>query len=277
MAGWRLPTPMSREVAMPYGAGALVAGGLLAGDRSADATLRVDLHSGTVHRLGALVQPLHDSAGAVVSGRPVVVGGGGTSELPVVQQMNAAGHWRVVGRLPQARSDLSAVPTSRGLLVVGGYDGVSSPVGVLTTRTGVRFTHVAHLRHGVRYAAVARLGRYLWVLGGEENHRELDTIQRIDLDTGSVAAAGRMPRPLGHAAVTVAGGRLLVMGGRTGPDAVTDAMWWFDPAHGRWHRAGRLPYPVADAGVVTRRHAAYLLGGESPDFTDRVTRVSWTG
>ena len=45
----------------------------------------------------------------------------------------------------------------------------------------------------------------------------------------------------------LSGDRLLVMGGRTTPDQVTDQMWWFTPRTGRWTRAGTLPYPVADA------------------------------
>jgi hypothetical protein len=37
----------------------------------------------------------------------------------------------------------------------------------------------------------------------------------------------------------------------------------------------KLPYPVADAPLVTVGSHAYLFGGETPDFTAKVTRVSW--
>jgi N-acetylneuraminic acid mutarotase len=50
-------------------------------------------------------------------------------------------------------------------------------------------------------------------------------------------------------------------------------MWWFDPSSGQYSSAGKLPYPVADAGVLPSVDGVYLLGGESPAFTNRVIRV----
>jgi hypothetical protein len=50
-------------------------------------------------------------------------------------------------------------------------------------------------------------------------------------------------------------------------------MLWFDPESKRFSRAGRLPYPVADAGLLTTGSTAYLMGGETPNFTDRVMRI----
>jgi N-acetylneuraminic acid mutarotase len=128
---------------------------------------------------------------------------------------------------------------------------------------------------GIRYAAVARLGNAVWILGGERSGQELDEVLRWDPRTGTARTAGRLPGPLGHESVAVVGERLLVMGGRTAPETVTDRMWWFRPRTGRWRAAGRLPYPVADAPTVALGRHAYLLGGESPAFTDRVTEVGW--
>jgi N-acetylneuraminic acid mutarotase len=115
----------------------------------------------------------------------------------------------------------------------------------------------------------------VWVLGGEVDGHELDEVLRIDTRSGRARSVARMPHPLGHEAVAVVGGRLLVMGGRTAPHTVTGQMWWFDPHPGSWSRAGHLPYPVADAPWVTVGRSVFLLGGETPDFTAKVTRVSW--
>ncbi len=84
---------------------------------------------------------------------------------------------------------------------------------------------------------------------------------------------GRWPVRLGHAAAVAVGTRVLVLGGRTSARHVTDAMWWFDPASGTITDAGRLPYPVADAGLVVTSDAAYLVGGEGPDFRRDVLEV----
>jgi hypothetical protein len=271
---WRLPSPVSRAVAFRYGAGAILAGGLGAGDRSTDRVLMLDLHKGVVGRTGPLATATHDAGGALLDGRPVVVGGGAASELSVVQRLDRHGLWHVVGRLPAPRSDLNVQSTIRGLLVVGGYDGVRLPLSLLASQDGSHFHRVGHLPTGIRYAGATQLGDAVWVLGGEANSRELDEVLRIDLRTGLVRSFGRMPTPLGHEAVVAAGQRLLVIGGRPTPATATGAMWWFDTEHRSWERAGRLPYPVADAPAVRERDGVFLLGGETPAFTAKVTRVT---
>ena len=224
---------------------------------------------------GHLAVPLHDSAGAVLSGRPTVIGGGGATELSDVQSADRHGRWHVVGHLPGARSDLAVVTVGGRGLVIGGYDGVATPPSILATTDGRSFRRVATLPSGLRYSGVARARGDVWILGGEVDGQELDEVLRLDPRTGRVRRMGRMPRALGHEAVVPVGGRLLVLGGRTTPDSATAQMWWYSPRTGSWTRAGMLPYPVADAPWVTDGAAAYLLGGETPDFTGRVTRVGW--
>lgn len=259
---------------MAYDGGLLVAGGLQPGDVSSDQVWHIDPGTGARTRLGTLADAVHDAAGGVLQGRPTVLGGGASSSLSVVQQGRA--RWRVTGHLPGPRSDLSATTQDNGLVVVGGYDGVHSPRTVLETGDGRQFHLVARLPHGVRYAGVAALNGQVWVLGGEENGRELREVYRVDPVTGRVTRVGRLPGPLGHEAVVAVGDRLLVLGGRPTTDTAADRMWWFNPFTGGWRRAGRLPYPVADAPAVTFGGATYLLGGETPSFTSRVTRIRWS-
>lgn len=272
---WHLPDPLSRSVAMAEGARVLLAGGLGPGDRSTGQVLAIDPRRGVVRPAGQLAVPLHDSAGTVLAGRPTVIGGGGAAELAEVQAQDPQGHWQVTGRLPGARSDLSVVKAGSRALVIGGYDGTSTPTAVLATADGRRFHEAGTLPTGLRYSGAALAHGSVWILGGEVDGRELDEVLRLDPRTGRVHRAGRLPRALGHEAVVPVGPRLLVLGGRTSPDAVTAQMWWFTPRTGAWTRAGRLPYPVADAPWVVHGSQAYLFGGESPDFTDRVVRVGW--
>ncbi len=70
------------------------------------------------------------------------------------------------------------------------------------------------------------------------------------------------------------GGRILLMGGRVAPDRQTAAMWWFDPAGGRFTRAGRLPTALSDAGVAAFGDRIWLLGGEDPAVTAGVLTIS---
>jgi len=51
-------------------------------------------------------------------------------------------------------------------------------------------------------------------------------------------------------------------------------MWWFDPATTTMHRAGALPTPLADSAVVAAGNAAYLVGGETPNLSNKVLRLT---
>jgi N-acetylneuraminic acid mutarotase len=251
-----------------------MAGGLTAGNVTTDKVYRVSA-AGVGARLPSLIERVHDAAGAEVGGRTVVLGGGNSRELSAVESARPGEKWKVFGHLPGSRSDLSALATPRGLLVVGGYDGVGSPRSVLVSADGRAFAPFTWLRHGVRYPAVILVGSSVWVFGGEDAGRELQITQVIDLATKKVRKSRSLPTPLGHEAVTRVGSRILLMGGRTAPHRITRTMLWCDPATGRFTRAGQLPYAVADTGVLAAARAVYLLGGESPEFTKRVTKVAW--
>lgn len=270
---WTLPGPLSRQVVIADGSSAVVAGGLKPGDVSSDQVFRVSPERGLVRSMPPLAEPLHDSAGVKAAGQLVVVGGGGAAELSTVEIAGRDGRWRPAARLPRPRSDLVVVALPDGFLTIGGYDGVRAERQVLRSRDGQSFSVAARLPQGVRYAAAARVGSSVWVFGGEDQQHQLRAVQRIDTATGSVTVEAQLPQALGHSAAALIGSKILLMGGRTGPHQVTDKMWWFDPASKRFTRAGVLPYPVADAGLFTSGDTAYLIGGETPDFTNQVTRV----
>lgn len=259
---------------MRYRNGAVVAGGLVAGDVSTARSYRVDIRTGRVTPLAQLPVAVHDAAGARLRGHVMVVGGGNATEQGTIQRLAGSGRWRVVGQLPAPRSDLAALTVRGQLVAIGGYDGVTSPDAVLASTNARQFTSVARLPVPVRYPAVVVHRGAIWVFGGEVDGQLTDAVQRIQLGTWRTRVVGRLPHPLGHAAAMVVAGRILVAGGRTSSDSVTAQMWWWDSRGRASRRAGRLPYPLADAGVVRARGGGYLLGGETPQLTDRVVRVT---
>ena len=101
----------------------------------------------------------------------------------------------------------------------------------------------------------------------------VDAVQRVDPATGAARVVAHLPHRLGHASALLLGDRVLVAGGRPGPDRLTARLWWFEPGSGRFRRAGRLPTPLADAAALTRGSTGYLVGGETPAFSDRVLRL----
>ncbi|MEP6526802.1 MAG: kelch repeat-containing protein [Nocardioidaceae bacterium] len=273
VTGWKLPEPVAREVVDRMDASAIVAGGLVAGDQSTSRSYRLNPQQGTVTPLPDLPVAVHDAAGLSLHGSPLVVGGGNATEQATVQALGTQG-WREVGRLPTPRADLVAVGLRRVAIVLGGYDGVQSLAAILSSPDGREFHSIGRLPVPVRYPAAVASHGVVWLLGGEHHGQMIDAVQRIDARTGRARVVGHLPRPLGHAAVVALGGSILLAGGRTGPDAMTAAMWWFDPATVTCRRAGRLPYPLADAGVFRTGRTAYLIGGETPHLSDGVISIT---
>ena len=270
----RLPFPVAREALVPLGRGRyLSAGGLVAGDSSTDQAFVLDTHALTTAAAPAMQVPVHDTAGVLLGGRPLVVGGGNSTEQDVVQARVGTG-WQVIGHLPQPRSDLSVAVLGSRVLALGGYDGSTTAMPqILASVDGRRWRPIGTLPVPVRYAAVAVAQGHVWLFGGERAGVEQRAVQEVDA-AGHARVVARLPVPLGHGAAIPIGGRILLAGGRLGPDQPTDRMWWFDPHTRRFTPAGHLPVPLADAAVALDGDRAWLVGGETPGLTDRVLSLS---
>ncbi len=297
---WSLSVPLSRMVAYPANVSEVViAGGLTPGQSSASGVYLLNTSSGAVQQISRLTHGVHDASGAVVNGSGVVFGGGDPSTVATVQSIAGAGAATagpssVSGTLPAPRSDSAAVTLGATTYIVGGYDGANPESEVLGTTDGHTFTPVASLPVPVRYPAVAALGGYVYVFGGEAvgsavGNGPVDVIQRIDPANHKAAIVGHMPYPLEAAAAVNLGGTIYVAGGEgNSPHAASAGIgttqlggwasaaisptpgvapvgdvWAFVPATDAVDRAGQLQVPVAHAGVVVQGGSAWLIGGES--------------
>jgi hypothetical protein len=252
-------------VVLPNGSGFVVLGGLATGDTSTSRIVQVDPASGHSRVAGYLAVAVHDSAGAVIHSRFFVFGGGSFNTVSLVQAWTG-GSATAVARLPAARSDLSAATLDGTTYIVGGFDGAAMTPAILATTDGVSFRPVAQLAIPVRYAAVAGLGSSLWVVGGvtstsEGGTSDTDAVQKVDLASGRVTVAGRLPQPMGHATALILDSQIFVVGGRSGtvPSA---AILRLDPTTGDLAPAGHLPQALSDAGSVVVDGVGYLVGGE---------------
>ncbi|WP_344044621.1 hypothetical protein [Nocardioides panacihumi] len=273
-AGFRLPMAFGREAVISTGCSAFVAGGFVGGDSSIADAYRIDLRHGDVSRLPHLPVAVHDTAGGL-AGRPVVVGGGNSSEQSVVQGWDGKA-WKVIGHLPQARSDLVAANVAGRLVVAGGYNGTRpAEPGILSSADGSTWKVIGTLPVPVRYPTSAVARGAVWLFGGESSGAMQSAIQRIDPATGRARVVGRLPHPLGHAVAVAFGTRILLAGGRTDADTITDAMWWFDTDTGAVTKAGHLPHPLSDSAVAQCGDTSFVLGGESSSVTDRVLRITY--
>ena len=275
LLGVRLPSPLSRAVAVPSGGEVLVLGGIDPSGTTS-AVLRLDPATGAVTQIGRLAAAVHDASGAPLGHGWLVVGGGRTLASAVVQDVSLSGasaSASVAGALPSPRADGAAVSVGDEVLVVaGGRGGLADPA-VLMTRDGARFTVFARLPFAVRYPGVALAGRSVYLFGGATAAGPSNAIQVLDTTTGSARLVARLPYALTEASAFSLGGRLLIAGGMRGgrPSA---AILAFDPATGHTTAVGRLPRAVADAAVAVVGSTAYLVGGETGSaFLDSVIAV----
>jgi hypothetical protein len=281
LASWRLPSARSREVVEATAAGLVVAGGLSSAHVSTSTAWTLEPGTGRLANTSALAEAVHDAAGAVLNRNAVVVAGGNTSTVDALQQVETGSTTaRVIGHLPQPRSDLGATTLGGALYVLGGFDGTTSLRPVLRSTDGQHFTTVAQLPLTVRYAAVVGMvspsGDRLLVFGGEHNGVAVDDVQEIDVRSGRARIVGHLPAPLAHESAFVLGNAVWLAGGRSN-SVLQSRIWRWNPAAHRTSAAGRLPYAVADAGCAVVGSTAYVVGGETPDPTDRVLELRAAG
>lgn len=165
--------------------------------------------------------------------------------------------------LASARSDLAAAPWRGGVVVAGGYDGLTDALAVVALAPGARaWRTVASLSTGVRYAAAAVLGDRLYLFGGLTTEGLSDAIWRVDLATGGVRRIGTLPAPADDMAAAVLSGRVYVLGGATVRGDL-GGVWRFDPATGRLTTAGRLPGARSYGAAAALDGRLYYAGGAS--------------
>ena len=269
IAAWQLPQPLSRTVALAVDGNIDIFGGLTAaGATTTGSVLQIDPSTGNTQTAGNLPVPVHDAAGATMTSRYYLFGGGAASLTTAVQvyapdRSHASAPLSIAGQLPAARADLVTATGPDGTVyLAGGYDGTNFSPGVLSTRDGTSFSAVAQLPIPVRYPAAAVAAGKLWVIGGEtSNNAETDAIQAIDLKTHAAAIAGHLPEPISHASAAGLDGSVYLFGGRSSGHAL-DTVWKLAPATAAFSPAASLPLPTSDTAVVAIGGTVYLIGGE---------------
>ncbi len=273
VAPWQLPTPLSRMVVLADGSRLLIAGGLDSSGASSRTVLAADPATGRLTSYGTLASGVHDAGGAVVSGVGYVFGGGNSASTSVVQALQPGTVARLAGNLPTARADLSVAAAGPEAIVVGGLNGTSPARTVLATHDGSTFRPVAELASPVRYAAVAVVGDFLYVFGGEWSASPFTAIERITLSSGKVDVVGKLPQGLSHAVAITLGGEIWLLGGLSQGHTSAQILR-FDPGSATVSNAGTLPEAVSDAGVAVVNGTGYLIGGEtSGATTNRVVEL----
>jgi YVTN family beta-propeller protein len=221
---------------------------------------------------GRLAAPLQDAAPAA-SGDGVELLGGLTAadaSTDTVLRADASGA-HVKGRLPEAVHDAAAANLGGRVYLFGGGNGVAQ----LDRIVRLPGSSAGRLPAPSSDQSAAVIGSTAYVVGGYTGVRWLDTIVAF--------APGRPPRvvahlptPIRYAAVTAAGGVLVVAGGSLPDGSASRAIYTWTPGSPRVRQAGQLPAPTTHAAGASLGGIAYVLGGRGAALdtpTDRIVAV----
>jgi YVTN family beta-propeller protein len=212
---------------------------------------------------GALPAPLQDAAAAPSGTGAVLVGGLTAADTSSAQILGArVRHARLLGHLPGAFHDSAAVTLGQAVYAFGGGNGVAQldTIVRVDARSGATRS-VGTLPAPSSDQAGAGLAGTAYIVGGFTGARWLDTI--VAWRPGSVArVVARLPHAVRYAAVTAAGGVLVIAGGSLEDGSASDAVYAYAPGK-RVRLIGRLPSPTTHAAAASIGGTAYVIGGRS--------------
>ena len=250
----------------------------------------------------ALPEPRSDPAVTQVSGTVYVIGGFDAEGAPTNTVYSIApdpvtgvlGDWKTVTdlALPEARAQAAAVPTTDGLVVVGG----EGPNGPVTTTFKSKFDTTGKLGKWESQAQLARpqadalgasIGDFIFLYGGHDDAGPVGAVQigRIGLaaaeglpdnpDEGKVTRwdidnRWNLPGARDDAAGYSANGTIYLMGGADAEGPRTEVYWAIPLTDGtvpEWKHLSQsdLPYGLTGASAFVTGPNAVLVGGRTTD------------
>jgi hypothetical protein len=222
------------------------------------------------------------TATLLADGRVLVTGGqaiGTTQSLRSTEVYNpTTGTWTASGNLITGRSNHIAVRLQNGRVLVAGGVAVETQTRLASAElydpaTGT-WTATGNLAVARQQAAVVMLndGRVL-VIGGSGPNSNLDPLASVEMynpATGQWATTGAMTVPrVGHSAVLMSNGRVLVAGGARTTVSSTVLLAsadFYEPSTGQWTGTGNFITARAFSTAVLLTNGRPLLAGGS-NFT----------
>jgi non-specific serine/threonine protein kinase len=112
--------------------------------------------------------------------------------------------------------------------------------------------------------AAARIGNYIYVVGGFEPARTSPAVERYDIRRRRWTSVRPMPLAVNHPTAVAFGGDLYVHGGYTADLGLTEptgALQRYDPSRNRWRRLRSSPTARAAHAVAVIGRRLYAAGG----------------
>ncbi len=202
-----------------------------------------------------------------------VVGGSRPGNLHTVLAYDTRSRgWSSPTHLPVGLNHSQAVTHDGRLYLAGGYrDGETetSELWEYDPRRD-RWRQLAPMPEARGAAAAAVIGDRLYVADGapqtyfvDDPGEPLRTLAIYDFRSGEWSRGPDAPLAVHHVAGAALGGRLYLAGGRTDPEASSDAFLSYDPRSRSWERLPPLPAgPLSSIGAVAAGGRIVVFGGD---------------
>ncbi|MGH2891300.1 MAG: Kelch repeat-containing protein [Solirubrobacteraceae bacterium] len=224
-------------------------------------------------QLYSLPAALRDPAFAVIGGGRFVMLGGLNAADESSAGIEVADSRRVLstGSLPGPQHDAQAAALGQRVYVFGGgYTTELDHILSWDPATG-DVARAGTLAAPQSDVAVARAGETAYVVGGFDGTDYLHTIVAWR-EGAAPRVVARLPVGLRYAAVAVARGGLLVIGGST-PVGASDAIYRFDLATHAVSRIGILPHGTTHGDAATLGGTVYLIGGRGDSLDSQTAEI----
>ncbi|MFL5848057.1 MAG: beta-propeller fold lactonase family protein [Solirubrobacteraceae bacterium] len=229
-------------------------------------------HRVAVHYAGRLPAPVQlPAVTATGDGGVDVIGGLNSADASVDSVLVVDHrHARPMGHLPTALHDGAAATLGRRAYFFGGGSAAGTSADIVELGRGKAHT-AGRLPRAASDVQAAVVGSTAYVVGGYDGSAPLDSI--VAFAPGRPAhVVAHLPLPLRYAAVTSAGGAVIVAGGTSGATA-TRGVLRFDPTSGRVRRIGSLPHPVTHAAAVPLGGRVYVIGGRGDNLSSQRSTI----
>ena len=219
---------------------------------------------------GRLDAPLQDAAAVSLGGSRAMLLGGLTAADTSTDAVNVISHTgdRATGRLPTAVHDAAAARLGRSVYLFGGGDGARQHDEIVRVGGGI----AGRLPAPSSDQAAAAIGGTAYIVGGFTGTHWLDTIVAWSPGRGA-RIVDHLPTPVRYAAVTSAGGKLIVAGGSLPDGEASSRVFEYTPASGALRRFGRLPGPTTHAAAAALGGLAYVIGGRGASLDTPTSRI----
>ena len=183
------------------------------------------------------------------------------------------GRWSEPTALPTGLNHSQATTYRGNVYLAGGYlEGADATSNFWRYDPSAnRWTGLAPMPQPRGAAGAAVVGHRLYIADGSpqvygvgaSTRGPYDTLEIYDFQTESWSFGPSAPFALHHLNAAALGGRIYLAGGRTDPEASSDAFFRYDPRRERWETLPSMPAgPLSSVGIVAAGGRIVVLGGD---------------